>query len=63
VKPSSAYLLGALLRKRGIRRDALWLAAVCSRHPLPHGIRALSDTLDELQVPNMVCRRCMMRRI
>lgn len=56
MKPPSVYLLNALLRKRGIRRDALRLTAVCSRHPLPHSIRSLSDALDELHVPNMVYR-------
>lgn len=56
MKPSSVYLLNTLLRKQGIHRDALRLAATCSRHPLPHSIRALSDTLDELQVPNLVCK-------
>lgn len=56
MKPPSVYLLNTLLRKQGIQRDALRLATVCSRHPLPHSIRALSDTLDELQVPNLVCK-------
>ena len=57
IKPSSAYLLSALLRKRGICHDELRMAAICSRHPLPHSIRALSDTLDELHVPNPDCCR------
>lgn len=56
MKPPSVYLLNTLLRKQGIQRDALRLATACSRHPLPHSIRALSDTLDELQVPNLVCK-------
>lgn len=29
--------------------------ALCG-HPLPHSIRSLSDALDELQIPNMVCQ-------
>ncbi|WP_299098747.1 hypothetical protein [uncultured Alistipes sp.] len=44
------------LRRAGIRVDLLRLRAVYGRHPLPHSIRSLSDTLDELCVPNMICR-------
>lgn len=44
------------LRRAGIRVDLLRLRAVYDRHPLPHSIRSLSDTLDELCVPNMICR-------
>lgn len=35
------------LRRAGIRIDLLRLRAVYDRHPLPHSIRSLSDTLDE----------------
>lgn len=44
------------LRRAGIRIDLLRLRAVYDRHPLPHSIRSLSDTLDELCIPNMICR-------
>lgn len=49
-------LLHALLRRVGIRIDIRRIGEVYGRHPLPHGIRSLSDTLDELRVGNMVCR-------
>lgn len=56
MKPSLSKLLQALLRKSDIRVDPLRTEEILSRHPLPHSIRSLSDTLDELHVPNMVCR-------
>lgn len=49
-------LLNRFLCQLGIRIDFLRIQEIHSRHPLPHSIRSLSDALDELQVPNMVCR-------
>lgn len=39
-----------------IRIDMLCIREVYARHPLPHSLRSLSDTLDELQVENAVYR-------
>lgn len=52
---SIPYLIHSYIRKLGIRIDILRIKDVYARHPLPHSIRALSDTLDELHVENMVC--------
>ena len=39
-----------------MRIDLLRIREAYADHPLPHSIRSLSDTLDELHVSNMVCR-------
>lgn len=39
-----------------IRINFLHIQEVYNKHSLPHSIRALSDTLDELQVDNIVCQ-------
>ncbi len=49
-------LLHRFFRKTGIRIDLLKIQKVYFRHLLPHSLRSLSDTLDALQVSNMVCR-------
>lgn len=49
-------LLHLFLTRIGIRCDILRIREMYSRHPLPHSLRSLSDTLDALQVSNMVCR-------
>ena len=49
-------LLYLFLSRIGIRISLLRIREAYSRHPLPHSVRALSDTLDALRVPNMVCR-------
>lgn len=49
-------LLHLFLRKLHRRIDLVRIREAYAGHPLPHSIRALSDTLDELHVPNMVCR-------
>lgn len=49
------YLIHSYLRNIGVRIDILRIKDVYGRHPLPHSIRALSDTLDELHVENLVC--------
>ncbi|MDE5708248.1 MAG: hypothetical protein K2G66_02325, partial [Alistipes sp.] len=51
--PSFLHLF---LRRAGIRIDELRIRASYERHPMPHSIRALSDTLDRLHVPTRVCR-------
>lgn len=51
-----SYLLYLLLSRVGIRISELRIRTIYGRHPLPHSIRALSDTLDELRVPNRICR-------
>lgn len=48
-------LLHSYLRKIGVMIDILRIKDIYGRHLLPHSIRALSDTLDELHVENMVC--------
>ncbi|MDE5695396.1 MAG: thioredoxin fold domain-containing protein [Alistipes sp.] len=57
-----SYLLYLLLYRVGIRISELRIRAIYDRHPLPHSIRALSDTLDDLQVPNRV-RRLQFRQL
>lgn len=49
-------LLHLLLRRLHIRIGPLRIREAYARHALPHSVRALSDTLDALRVPNMVCR-------
>ena len=49
-------LLHLFLRKLCMRIDLLRIREAYADHPLPRSIRSLSDTLDELHVPNMVCR-------
>ena len=34
----------------------LKIAAIYESHPMPHSIRSISDTLDELSIPHMVCK-------
>lgn len=51
-----SYLLYLLLSRVGIRISELRIRTIYERHPLPHSIRALCDTLDELRVPNRICR-------
>lgn len=55
MKPSIPYLLHSYLRNLGIRIDSLRIRDLYVRYPLPHSIRSLSDTLDELNIGNMVC--------
>ncbi len=49
-------LLHRFLGQLGIRIDSLPIQEAYFRHLLPHSLRSLSDTLDALQVSNMVCR-------
>lgn len=49
-------LLHLFLSRIGIRISLLRIREAYARHALPHSVRALSDTLDALRVPNMVCR-------
>ncbi len=49
-------LLYRLFHRAGIRISLLKIEDAYSHHPLPHSLRSLSDTLDALHVPNMVCR-------
>ncbi len=49
-------LIHSLLRKLDIRISLLRIREAYARHALPHSVRALSDTLDALRVPNMVCQ-------
>lgn len=56
MKNPVAYFIDCFLHRLGLRLDLLRIGEIYSRHPLPHSIRSLSDTLDELQVENMVCR-------
>lgn len=51
--PSFLHLF---LRRAGIRIDELRIRALYEGHPLPHSIRALSDTLNGLYVPTRICR-------
>ena len=39
----------------GIRINIMRINEIYKRHPMPHSIRAISDTLDILHIPNMVC--------
>lgn len=56
MKNSVPRLLHRFLCQLGIRIDSLQIQKTYFRNPLSHSIRSLSDTLDELHVPNMVCR-------
>lgn len=56
MKNTLSSLLFFYLHKLGVRIDLLRIEEIYSHHPLPHSIRSLSDTLDELRVENMVCR-------
>lgn len=49
-------LLRKFLNKSGYCIDMVTIQHIYQQHPLPHSIRALSDTLDTLHIPNMVCR-------
>ena len=51
-----SYLLHLLLRRVGIRISELRIRTIYDRHPMPHSIRSLSDTLEELRIPCKVCR-------
>lgn len=53
---SSHILIGNYLNLLKIRIDPLRIHSLYCNHPLPHSIRSVSDTLDELRIPNMVCR-------
>lgn len=55
MKNPFSHFMHSYLRKLGIRIDILRINDLYERHPLPHSIRALSDTLDGLHVENMVC--------
>lgn len=57
-----SYLLYLLLYRVGIRISELRIRTIYDRHPLPHSIRALSDTLDDLRVPNRV-RKLQFRQL
>ncbi|MEG0519201.1 MAG: cysteine peptidase family C39 domain-containing protein [Bacteroidales bacterium] len=48
-------LLKKFLEKKGCRIDIITIQNIYRKHPLPHSIRALSDTLDALHIPNIVC--------
>ena len=39
----------------GIRINFIRIENIYREHPMPHSIRSISDTLDALQIPNMVC--------
>ena len=43
------------LSLQGIRINNMRIKNLYSEHPMPHSIRSISDTLDALHVPNMVC--------
>lgn len=49
-------LLKRFLKEKGCRVDIITIQNIYGKHPLPHSIRALSDTLDALHISNMVCR-------
>lgn len=49
-------LLRQFLKNKGCLIDLVTIQHIYEKHPLPHIILALSDTLDALQIPNMVCR-------
>lgn len=53
---SLSILLHLFLRRLRICISLLRIREAYARHALPHSVRALSDTLDALRVPNMVCR-------
>lgn len=50
------HIIHHFLQKQGIRISDLRIREIYCKHPLSHSIRALSDTLDGLQVENMVCK-------
>ena len=52
---STITLLRRFLTKAGCRIDIVTIRNIYDKHPLPHSIRSLSDTLDALSIPNMVC--------
>lgn len=39
----------------GIRINFIRIENMYCKHPMPHSIRSISDTLDALHIPNMVC--------
>ncbi|MCM1151121.1 MAG: hypothetical protein NC209_05900 [Alistipes sp.] len=51
--PSFLHLF---LRRAGIRIDELRIRALYGKHPLPHSIRSLRDTLDDLHVATRIDR-------
>ena len=52
---STIKLLRRFLSKAGCRIDIVTISNIYNKHPLPHSIRSFSDTLDALNIPNMVC--------
>lgn len=44
-----------LIRKVGRKVDLLTIEQLFEQHPLPHSMRAISDTLDKLKIENIVC--------
>lgn len=56
MKNSVTSFLHSFLCRLRLKIDVLHIRDIYVKHPLPHSIRSLSDTLDELYVPNMVCR-------
>lgn len=55
MKSPIPQLLHDFLNKIGIRIDLLTIHEHYVQHAMPHSIRSLSDTLDELHIFNMVC--------
>lgn len=49
-------LIYKFLRCNDIYVSHLKIAAIYEHHPMPHSIRSISDTLDELSIPHMVCK-------
>lgn len=50
------FLLFSFLNKIGVRVESFSIQEIYARHPLPHSLRSISDTLDELGVENAVYR-------
>lgn len=50
------HIIHHFLQKQGIRISDIRIREIHYKHPLSHSIRSLSDTLDGLQVENMVCK-------
>ena len=49
-------LIFEFLHKLKIQIDLLTIQNRYNSHPLPHSIRSISDTLDKLNIQNMVCQ-------
>lgn len=56
MKNLTSILIHDYLHLLKIRIDVFRIGEIYARHPLPHSIRALSDTLDALRVENAVYR-------